>query len=198
MTAILISLSTFPLALAILLHLALRSNRFTRRHALIGLPMVGFVLGGTGIYLASKGLISLVYLDYVCFLSNLHSIFAALMIAGQLFAITYIWTANAGHFWGTALLAGLLTMQIGSCGLFVIVAIAVAAGGIPRWSLEGINWSVPFFTVGALTHIFLRSHVPVDQPGYYRLSVGRVLLVLVIMPLPALFSFCTGMLAGPW
>ena len=119
--------------------------------------------------------------------------FVSLLTAFGLFIVTDMWTANPGHFWGTTLLAGFATMLIGAHG-FVILGVLP---GISKMALIMINWSVPFFTVGALTYIFLRAHIPVNEPGYYRLSVGRVLGALVIVPLLAMLSLCGAMFIPP-
>ncbi len=184
-----IGIAAFPLALAILVNLIIKNNFLTRRYVLIGSLVVGFVLGAVNAYPSSRVSSPSSFWSYVRFLFDVYAIYGGLRIAWQLFAITYIWIDNAGHFWGTTLLAGLATALVGSYGLFAVSEIA----GIFN-ELLGIGWSIPFFTVGALTHMLLRAHVPVDQPGYYRLSVGRVLLALVIITLSTMLSVCASVI----
>lgn len=193
MELILLGLAAFPLALAILLHLALRSNKFSRRHVLIVAIPVGFVLGNTRTSLMQEGFFFPSFWSFVCTSFGLHAMFVGLLTAFGLFIVTDMWTDNAEHFWGTTLLAGLATSLIGARGFVVLGAVP----GISKWFVALINWSVPFFTVGALTRIFLRAHIPVNEPGYYRLSAGRMLGALVIVPLLAMLSFCGGMLIRP-
>ncbi len=166
--------------LATLLHLALRKGYFTRRSAMVILPSIGFIFG-----VASS------FLTYLGFgLPILSSIFVGFTTAWQIFAIVYIWTENAEHFWGTVILAGLMAMTSGPSGLLIVRAIVGPAA--QNW--VSVSWSIPFFVLGALTHIILRASVPPGETGYYRLTIGRVLLVLTLAPLSAMLSWCTSAL----
>jgi len=173
----------YPLGMAVLLHLALRANRFGRGHALAGMSLAGFLLGA-GSNLALTRVLS--GFDEFSVLLVGQTAIAGLITAWRLFAIAYIWTDHAENFWGTALLAGLLMMESGPLGLHIVAA---AISQTRAWL--SVGWSFPFFVIGALTHGILRVGVPPEHHGYYRLSVGRMLLVLLLVPLTALLSWCT-------
>jgi hypothetical protein len=107
-----------------------------------------------------------------------------LIAAWRLFAIVFIWTVYPDLFWATVLLAGLLMMESGPIG----VRILAAAFSQKEWL--AVSWVLPFFVLGTLTHSILHAGVPAGYPGYYRFSLGRTLLVILLIPLMALLSWC--------
>lgn len=183
--------SLYPFALAVLLHLAQRSQRFERRHLLAGALLTGFLLG-VGSNLAFIYLLG--GFSQFQALTAGQTLIVGLLTAWRLFAIAYIWATYPEHRWAAALLAGLMTMESGPLGLRIVAA---AAGQGRAWL--SVDWSLAFFILGVLTHTLLRVGVPVGHRGYYRLSVGRVLLVLMLVPVAAMLSWCgSAIIFGPF
>lgn len=178
----------YPVALAGLLHLGLKSHLFQRRHLLVGTAGIGFLLG------AGSNLAFIYLLDsfrQYNLLTAGQTVLAGLLAAWGLFAIVYIWADFAERLWVTVFLAAMMTMQSGPQGLWILAALFWQK----KWVSLGAN-SLPFFILGALTHSLLRVGVSPDYPGYYRFSLGRALLVVLLLPLMGLLSWCAGLLSG--
>ena len=119
-----------------------------------------------------------------------HTVVIGLITAWRLFAIVYIWAVYPDLLWATVLLAGLLMMESGP----IWVRILAAAFAQKEWL--AVSWLLPFFVLGAVTHSILRAGVPAGYPGYYRFSLARALLVILLMPLMALLSWCASFFAS--
>ena len=175
----------YPVGLAGLLHLAHRSGRFERRHLLTATLLIGFLLGIGG----NLAFFYLVFgFDDFYLVTAGHTLVAGLLTAWRLFAIVYIWSIYAERLWITVPLAGLMAMESGPFGLQILAAL------VSQKEWMSFSWGLPFFILGLLTHILLRADVSPDQPGYYRFSPARLFLVVLLVPVMALLSWCASLL----
>lgn len=174
-------LALYPSLFTLAIASALKTNYFNRERALVIAPSVGFVAGAMGFGWSGLSLSA-----------SLSSLYSGALVALSVFAITYFWIAYAEQFWRSAMLAGLMTAVTGPLGLYGLLALVRPPG--ENWLI--IRWEVAFFVLGALSHILMRVGDSILRPDYYSLNVGRILLVLLIVPITAPLAWCTSLFTG--